>query len=71
MIQTLDNPGWRLVIDLEQTGKVDQSFKTIKIDYENDEKWIFIEKENNQLKGACGSMQLNNLMSLVADWLET
>lgn len=69
-IETLDNPGWTLIVDLEETGKADQPFEEIKVDYDSDENWIIVEKVESKLKGACGPAKLSHLLQLVVDWLE-
>jgi len=60
-ITTLDNPGWRIKIELEETG-----FSGLKMDLkkvnrsEND--WFQCWVENNTWNGACGPLNLEEII---------
>lgn len=60
-LDTLDNPGWLLTIDLAETKfeylKIVKSIIAI-----SDDEWIHFEITDNQFVGACSTLQLNNLI---------
>jgi hypothetical protein len=68
-IDTLDNPGWSLVIDLENTELESSSFETVDLNMESDNKWIHCEVKNKQFKGACGPLMLNEMVAIFTAWI--
>ncbi|WP_281544833.1 immunity 53 family protein [Grimontia sp. SpTr1] len=67
-IDTLDNPGWSIKIDLSETSLDKQTFTTVEVDYESDKNWIFCKVENNQFIGACGPLKLEAMLNVFLDW---
>ncbi|MDQ7095867.1 immunity 53 family protein [Desulfosporosinus sp. PR] len=67
-IETLDNPGWCLVINLIDTEYEDREFKSIKeLRTEND--WIVCKIENGKFTGYGGPLNLEELLKEFHDWV--
>ena len=66
-IDTLDNPGWAVVIDLKGTYLENQKMTTVSIDHDDDN-WISCSVENNQFKGFSGPKQLNEILEVFRGW---
>ena len=69
-IETTDNPGWSVQIDLEET----ELAKLKSIDLEasrsrND--WIWCRIDNGTFKGAGGPRNLSEVLSAFCKWTET
>lgn len=66
-IDTLDNPGWTLAIDLAGTECENQPFN--EINWEKDENnWVQCNVVNNQFLGSGGPRNLQNLIQIFFDW---
>jgi hypothetical protein len=63
IIETLDNPGWSISIDLKNTG-----LEGIKIPYTlkevSDEDWVGYSIEDNVFKAAGGPYKLNRIIEI-------
>lgn len=60
-IETLDNPGWKIVIPLTQTKLCNKNFTSIDIERgEND--WVFCEKKDFNFYGYGGSKNLPEII---------
>jgi hypothetical protein len=70
-IDNLDNPGWNVKIDLNETLLEDVAFKEIKIDYDDKTKWIFCHVEDKQFHAACGPNQLAKVLEIFLDWADS
>ncbi len=66
-IGTLDNPGWTVDIDLEDTDLEDRDFATKKI-YRSDSDWIFCSKEDKKFSGGGGSDKLEQIILIFLEW---
>jgi hypothetical protein len=68
-IETVDNPGWRVTIDLAGTAQVECDIKPLKLERsEND--WIHAWKTPGKLEGACGLENLKELLEYLIRTLE-
>lgn len=68
-IDTLDNPGWTICIDLNETEYEDKKFKEIdRQTSEND--WCQCEVKNNKFYGAGGPDNLSEALTFFLDWIE-
>src|SRR5579859_3791897 len=66
-IDTLDNPGWSLHIDLSHTSLNGREFQPIKIERsEND--WVFASRTATKFELACGPVNLEEGVALFCDW---
>ena len=68
-IDTLDNPGWRIQIDLRDTRKQDSALGTRRLDRtEND--WIQYWTEKQKFNIACGPLNLSEAGEIFVRWFE-
>lgn len=66
-INTLDNPGWSVSINLQGTELEDKNFKPVEID-RNDLDWIYCRVEDRTFRGAGGTMNLEELLMVFRQW---
>ena len=66
-INTLDNPGWIIDIDLVGTKNAGSEFEKINLERsEND--WIHCQVENKVFKSACGPSNLGEILEIFLKW---
>jgi hypothetical protein len=68
-IDTLDNPGWSLVIDLTATPLEDATFPEVNLE-ESEETWIHCRVKNRCFEGFGGPGMLGRLLDTFLDWAE-
>jgi hypothetical protein len=66
-IESLDNPGWRVFIDLTGTKLEQIDFEEIN-NIESESEWIVCKVENNKFIGADGPHNLNEILSIFINW---
>jgi hypothetical protein len=69
-LETLDNPGWMITVDLEDTHQEDHVFSEQKLNSDYEARWHVVFKDGAKLKGACGPTELETMLAIVADWLQ-
>jgi len=69
-IETLDNPGWYITIDLSDTKLESLHFTPIKME-KNENDWIHCWFENKQFHSACGPHRLHEVFEIFLDWVES
>lgn len=69
-LETLDNPGWIVTVDLHETHQENQVFAELKINFEHDSKWLSVSKQGSKLIGSCGPRHLEAMLTLVTEWLQ-
>jgi hypothetical protein len=69
-IDTLDNPGWIVIIDLQETHLENKDFQEIDRQ-KNEHDWIQCEVANNKFKGAGGPHNLNEIIECFIVWVES
>ncbi len=70
-IETLDNPGWRVTIDL--TGTVLEARRFERVTHQDpidEHQWIHAWTEDRQFHGACGPDDLLSLIELFLRWAD-
>jgi hypothetical protein len=68
-ISTLDNPGWKVKINIKDTILNDKIFQNISIERtEND--WIFCKVQDGFFEGFCGTYNLAELILYFRNWAE-
>ena len=67
-IDNIDNPGWRVQIDLEDTPYEDKFFH--KIERENGESWLVCEKKDTKFKGYGSDGNLYEILNIFKLWIE-
>ncbi len=66
-IDTLDNPGWSLTIDLTETMIENKSFDNFYVERAEDD-WIFCRIENQKFKVSCSSLNLLEAIDIFRNW---
>ncbi|MGE8262696.1 MAG: immunity 53 family protein [Stenotrophomonas sp.] len=70
-IDTLDNPGWHVCIDLIETELEQKPFASIsRGDSEDDADWIICTVEKSQLVASGGAGNLTELLGVFLSWAE-
>jgi Immunity protein 53 len=75
-IDTLDNPGWAVTIDLRETHLQDKSFPprsygAIADNLAESEDWIDCKVEEKKFKGAGGPGKLEEILATFLAWAKT
>lgn len=66
-IESLDNPGWAVRIDIHETNLATRSFAPINVNRtEND--WINCKVSNGKFLGFCGKQNLTELIRIFLLW---
>jgi hypothetical protein len=68
-IDTIDNPGWSLSINLEDTELENIKFNEVKIERFDDD-WFFCFIKNNIFEGRCGPLNLPEILQIFRHWAE-
>lgn len=68
-LETLDNPGWCLTVDLNDTHQENQAFIDVNTDDDGQLDWISLKRDGTKLRGACGPTQLGAMLDIVTSWL--
>ena len=69
-IDTLDNPGWEVIIDLLDTPLIKKQF--VEVDKENNpSNWIQCEVKNSRFQGFGGPENLTDILQIFSLWSET
>lgn len=67
-IGTLDNPGWSLCINLEETDLADTAFVELKENYDHDTDWLICAKHDVKFSGHGGPRQLERMIGIFLAW---
>lgn len=68
-IETLDNPGWTVQIDLAGTAQAQQLFEPKSIN-RSDGDWFFAKRTDTEFKIACGIHNLGEALKVFCDWAD-
>ena len=68
-IESLDNPGWRIFIDLKGTKLEQIDFDEIN-NTASESEWIVCKVENNKFIGAGGPHKLDEILNIFIDWVK-
>lgn len=66
-IETLDNPGWSIQIDLKGTSLEGISFDTVELN-DTEEDWLHCKVHENVYLGFCGPLNLEKVIGLFLWW---
>ena len=69
-IETMDNPGWSLTINLEDTSLAHENFNAITIQRDEHD-WLNCSVENSTFNGYCSPMNLMELIGIFASWVDS
>lgn len=67
-ISTLDNPGWRVSIDLTETYLEDTNFATVDGTERSEEDWVYCKVENKTFQGSGGIYNLAEILEIFYAW---
>jgi hypothetical protein len=67
---TIDNPGWSLRVNLQDTELEKKIFQKIEIE-RSEHDWLFCKVNNNIFDGVCGSTNLPEVLKLFRNWAES
>lgn len=75
-IETLDHPGWRITIDLEETELEDASLAEVQHNemgqrYEDNPDWFVCHKAGGKFEGLGGPEQLEAILGVFLTWLHS
>ncbi len=65
-IETIDNPGWYIKLDLSETKYKDNYFKTVSIDQDEDN-WLECECKNSVIKGVGDVFKLSDIIDFISN----
>jgi hypothetical protein len=68
-IETIDNPGWLLKIDLSETSLEDRPFSTAVREHESE--WFHCQRTETQFVAAGGPLMLTELLSIFLRWAQS
>ncbi|MEK6699780.1 MAG: immunity 53 family protein [Nitrospirota bacterium] len=68
-IETLDNPGWSVEIDLADTNLELRYFEVVKIQ-RSESNWIVCQIEDDIFKGRGGPENLTEILDIFSKWAE-
>ena len=69
-IETIDNPGWWVDIDVEETPLSTKPFVPVEIE-RSDSDWIRCWVEGQKFKIACGPLNLDEGLGIFRSWTES
>ena len=67
-IGTIDNPGWSVTVDLQDTELADTVFQEINITRSKND-WIFCAVKENKFEARCGVKNLPETLQCFCDWV--
>ncbi len=69
-IQSLDNPGWLITVDLVDTPLQEIPFGDLMEEADDRQNWLDCRRKGNKFLGACGPLQLSRVVRIFLDWAE-
>lgn len=69
-IVTLDNPGWRVIVNLKDTSLQNKPMEPVQMERSEDD-WIYIKLENDSFHGTGGSGNLEEIVQAFRTWATT
>lgn len=70
-IETLDNPGWRLSVDLSGTDLEGRQMARLERDIESDVSWSCCWVADKKFEAACGPRDLHEVIGIFRRWTES
>ena len=68
-IETLDNPGWAIKVNLRETSLQGRTFERVNVE-NGDLGWWHCWLENDTFHGACGPRNLETVIAIFKEWTE-
>lgn len=69
-IETLDNPGWYIKIDLSETRAENKRFQEIRRGLESGSNWLDCKVQDKIFYGACSPNNLAAVLEIFKNWVE-
>ena len=70
-IDTLDNPGWRVTIDLVYTELENKKYDEYElVNKEDDDDWLFCRVKNGRFEGGGDPSKLEAIIQRFKEWVE-
>lgn len=69
-VETIDNPGWSLRIDLKGTSLADKPYERQAI-HRSEHEWVVASVEDGQFRAACGPLNLGEALHMFRRWTES
>jgi hypothetical protein len=69
-VETIDNPGWLLAVQLTNTYLEAAAFSEVKVHRANENDWLQCRVEDGEFKGACGPLNFGELLSVFLKWAD-
>lgn len=66
-IETLDNPGWQMRIDVHGTALAGRAFERAET-HRTEDDWLVCWVEGEQFRAACGSRNLDEALDTFLGW---
>ena len=66
-IGTLDNPGWMVDLNLEETVLEDREFREVKVEM-TERDWYVCRVKDNVFQGRGGAENLGDILRLFVEW---
>lgn len=66
-IESLDNPGWSVAINIEDTPVEDRAFETVN-QLESEDEWLIAEVKDGYFTAHGGPRMLEKMLRLFLDW---
>jgi Immunity protein 53 len=67
-IKTIDNPGWRLAVDLSFTDVADRPFTDVEVTADKDKDWYVCRAKDQVFEGICSPNRLADVISIFLAW---
>lgn len=67
-LQTVDNPGWWLQVDLDDSYLLSRVFSEVDRRGSREDDWVNCFVKDNKFVGYCGPNNLEQLLEIFLDW---
>ena len=67
-ITTLDNPGWKINVDLTDTDLIGRTFDDILFEGKDNNDWYQCRIRNDDFEGHCGPHHLGDVIAIFLNW---
>lgn len=67
-IETIDNPGWSLEVELADTPLYEKKFQDLKIQRDDEDDWVIVKVIDGNFIGYGGPQSLEELINIFLEW---
>jgi hypothetical protein len=68
-IESLDNPGWRVHVDLRHTPLDDRDHESAEV-HRSEADWLVTRRDGSRWEAACGPLNLDEALEAFLAWAE-